>query len=422
MAHLTYALNEGDGFAKITGEIGTGKTTLCRAFLENLDESAEVAYIFNPKLNSLQLLKTINAEFGIFSNADNSKDLIDALNAFLISKKSKGEKVLLLIDEAQNLSKAVLEQIRLISNLETTQSKLLQIILVGQLELDYMLNSPDLRQLGQRISLSCQLVPLTYEETRDYIQYRINIAAHKPNSIFSKEAIREIYKYSKGIPRLINIACDRMLLSAYAMNRYQVTGKTAKDSIKELKNKDYTRAYQFLGWKIPALLFSILIAIFITIRIFDTTDISKLSKDQPLQPKKSNSSIVTSTYTLSQESNPIQELNMLESDDMEDLVESKEIHINTSASSRRNQNASQETTFSVQVGAFRLKQNAEERQAYLENKGYSARLIILTDFKKRVWYTVRIGTYENRDEASRFAKEFSLKEKFVASVRPNNAI
>ena len=113
---------------------------------------------------------------------------------------------------------------------------------------------------------------------------------------------------------------------------------------------------------------------------------------------------------------------MLESDDMEDLVESKEIHINTSASSRRNQNASQETTFSVQVGAFRLKQNAEERQAYLENKGYSARLIILTDFKKRVWYTVRIGTYENRDGASRFAKEFSLKEKFVASVRPNDAI
>jgi len=148
-------------------------------------------------------------------------------------------------------------------------------------------------------------------------------------------------------------------------------------------------------------------AIIITIRIFDTTDFSKLSKNQPLRLKKSN---------------PIQELNMLESDDMENVVESKEIHMNASASSRRKQNASQETTYSIQVGAFLVKQNAEERQAYLQNEGYSARLIILTDSQKRVWYTVRIGTYDNREEASRFAKEFSSKEKFAASVRPNDAI
>ena len=142
LAHLIYAMSQGDGFVEITGEVGTGKTTLCRAFLEKLNENTEAAYIFNPKLDSVQLLKTINDEFGISSEADNSKDLIDTLNAFLMGKKAEGKKAILVIDEAQNLDKDVLEQIRLLSNLETTTSKLLQIILVGQPELGEMLAWP----------------------------------------------------------------------------------------------------------------------------------------------------------------------------------------------------------------------------------------------------------------------------------------
>ena len=199
LAHLTYALSRGDGFVKITGDVGTGKTTLCRTFIENLREDTEVGYIFNPKLNSVQLLKTINGEFGLLSNMNNLKDLIDTFYTFLLEKKAQMKKVILIIDEAQNLPKAVLEQIRLISNFETTHSKLLQIILVGQPELDNLLNSPDLRQLEQRISLSHRLSPLKNWEAIEYIHHRISIASLKPHRSFSNAAVRAICKYSTGV-------------------------------------------------------------------------------------------------------------------------------------------------------------------------------------------------------------------------------
>ncbi len=243
LAHLNYAISQGDGFVEITGEVGTGKTTLCRAFLENLNRTVEAAYIFNPKLGPKQLLKTINEEFGIKTQGENTKDLIDALNLFLIQKKAAGKKVILLIDEAQNLNRNVLEQLRLLSNLETNRDKLLQIILVGQPELAEILNSHSLRQLGQRITLSYRLSPLTFNECKEYIQYRINIAARKTAIKFDRSAYRQIYKYSKGIPRLINIVCDRSLLTAFVLNQFNITAGIAKASIKELANRGYKRRY-----------------------------------------------------------------------------------------------------------------------------------------------------------------------------------
>ena len=234
LAHLAYALSQGDGFVEITGEVGTGKTTLCRVFLENLDKSVEAAYIFNPKLDALQLLKVINDEFGIDSSPNNTKELIDILNAFLIEKKAAGQNVLLLIDEAQNLSHEVLEQLRLLSNLETTQKKLLQIILVGQPELGEILASHQLRQLGQRITINCRLSPLTFDETNDYIRHRISLASHRAGPHFDKGACRAIYKFSRGIPRLINIACDRALLNAFSRNSFNITASIANEAIKEL--------------------------------------------------------------------------------------------------------------------------------------------------------------------------------------------
>ncbi len=234
LAHLTYAVIQGDGFMEITGEVGTGKTTLCRAFLENLDNNTKAAYIFNPNLNSVQLLKTINDEFGINSDADNTKDLIDTLNSFLIMQKTQGKNTILLIDEAQNLTKEVLEQLRLLSNLETARHKLLHIILVGQPELNKTLNSFELRQLGQRISLSCRIIPLNYKEVAQYIEHRINIASQKPGVKFSRAAYRSIYKYSRGVPRLINIVCDRALLTAFGLDQQTIKGKTIKASIREL--------------------------------------------------------------------------------------------------------------------------------------------------------------------------------------------
>jgi general secretion pathway protein A len=245
LAHLTYAISHGDGFVEITGEVGTGKTTLCRVFLENLDKSIEAAYIFNPKLDALQLLKAINDEFGIDSRADNTKDLIDNLNVFLIEKKAAGQKVLVLIDEAQNLSLEVLEQLRLLSNLETTQEKLLQIILVGQPELGDILSSHQLRQLGQRITINCKLAPLTFQETKDYIRHRISLASHRAGPPFDKNSYRAIYEYSGGVPRLINIACNRVLLNAFSRNSFKITGTITKEAIKELTQKKAAYSH---GW------------------------------------------------------------------------------------------------------------------------------------------------------------------------------
>ena len=237
LGNLTYAISHGDGFVEITGEVGTGKTTLCRVFLGNLDTSIDAAYIFNPKLDGLQLLKAINDEFGIDSKPGNTKDLIDILNGFLIEKKAAGQKVLVLIDEAQNLSLEVLEQLRLLSNLETTQEKLLQIILVGQPELGDILSSHQLRQLGQRITINCQLEPLTFQEAKDYIRHRISLASHRAGPPFDKASYRAIYEYSRGIPRLINIACNRVLLNAFGRNSFRITGSIAKEAIKELRHK-----------------------------------------------------------------------------------------------------------------------------------------------------------------------------------------
>jgi len=244
LAHLKYAVAHGDGFVEITGEVGTGKTTLCRVFLDRLSDNTEAAYIFNPRLDEVQLLKAINDELHIPSTADNAKELVDALNAFLMQKKADHKNVIVIIDEAQNLSVEVLEQLRLLSNLETTRSKLVQIILVGQPELAEMLDSHELRQLGQRVTLSCYLAPLSLKETAAYIEYRLQIALTRPGRLFSNGALKEIYRYASGIPRLINIICDRSLLIAYSRNRKRVSGNIVRMAIRELWSRgDHRRQF-----------------------------------------------------------------------------------------------------------------------------------------------------------------------------------
>ena len=263
LAHLIYTLSSGDGFVELTGEVGTGKTTLCRAFLKNLKEDTEVAFIFNPKLKPLELLTAINDEFGISNNANNTKDLIDALNKFLIAKKSESKNIILLIDEAQNLDMDVLEQLRLLSNLETTSSKLLQIILVGQPELSTMLDSHELRQLSQRITLSCHLVPLTFRDTMDYIRHRIRIASGREGVLFTRAAVKTVYRHSNGIPRLINTTCDRCLLTAYSLNRNKITGDIARRAVTELAGRGRQHQKQkTILWPL-SLVLMMLLAIFI---------------------------------------------------------------------------------------------------------------------------------------------------------------
>jgi len=224
LAHLLYGINFGGGFVALTGEVGTGKTTLCHCLLQKIPENIDIALILNPKLNAVELLATICDELSIIydKNQHSLKNLIDLLNQHLLTGHANGRRTVLLIDEAQNLSMEVLEQIRLLTNLETNKTKLLQIILVGQPELKELLKRQDLRQLNQRITARYHLLPLSLNETRAYIHHRLMVCNGRPE-IFKENAIRKIYKLSSGIPRMINILCDRALLGAYATNTHIIT-------------------------------------------------------------------------------------------------------------------------------------------------------------------------------------------------------
>jgi general secretion pathway protein A len=236
MAHLAYAVRAGDGFVAVTGEVGTGKTTLCRSFLEELEKDVATAFIFNPPADPVDLIRAVNRDLGLPAESDDRQAMIHELNTFLIQKKSRGQQVVLVIDEAQTLNRHVLEQIRLLSNLETARSKLLQIILVGQPELAETLKSRDLRQLRQRITLSCRLRPLSPAETAAYIRHRLRVASSSEPVRFSPSAVRRIYRFSAGIPRLINIACDRALLVAFTRDRRTVGARTAGHAVDELRD------------------------------------------------------------------------------------------------------------------------------------------------------------------------------------------
>ncbi len=233
LAHLTYALDSGEGFVEITGEVGTGKTTLCRAFLEQLDDTVEAAYIFNPRLSEIELLKSINDEFGIDSGSDSLKELTDTLNRFLIKKRSQGKKAVIVIDEAQNLDVEVLEQLRLLSNLETTTEKLLQIVLTGQPELSDLLNRYELRQLSQRIAITANLTPLSHEETYRYINHRLSIASDLLTVTFTRRALKTVYDYSKGTPRNINVICNKALIEAYAAGEKRITKQIVQRVVRQ---------------------------------------------------------------------------------------------------------------------------------------------------------------------------------------------
>jgi general secretion pathway protein A len=222
LAHLLYGIEQGEGFIAITGEVGTGKTTLCRTLLQRLEPGSEVAFLFNPQLSGLELLQAIDAELGLETQDKSRRELMDQLNRFLLTKRQEGRRVLLLIDEAQNLEREALEQVRLLSNLETDTAKLIQIVLIGQPELDSLLESSDLRQLRQRISVRWRLRPLTASETRDYVRHRLRVAAGAPRDVFTDLALREVHRRSGGVPRVINRLCDRALLAGYAAGAREI--------------------------------------------------------------------------------------------------------------------------------------------------------------------------------------------------------
>lgn len=243
LAHLLYGLDGGGGFVLLSGEVGTGKTTVCRCFLEQIPDNCNVAYIFNPKLTVPELLASICDEFHIptLDGSSSSKNYTDSLNTFLLNAHAEGKNNVLIIDEAQNLSVDVLEQLRLLTNLETNERKLLQIVLIGQSELRHILARPELEQLAQRVIARFHLAALSESETSQYIAHRLAVASQsnaKTTSPFNAKVLRRIHQLSRGVPRRINLLCGRALLGAYAQGLAVVDKRTVVRAAAEVFGPD----------------------------------------------------------------------------------------------------------------------------------------------------------------------------------------
>lgn len=260
LAHLLYGIQEGGGFVQLTGEVGTGKTTLCRGFLEQVPDNVDVALILSPRVSEKGLMSSICDELRInYSSRHTLKELVDVLNAHLLKRHSGGGRSVLIIDEAQNLATGVLEQIRLLTNLETNRDKLLRIVLIGQPELGTMLARKELRQLQQRITARYHLQPLSKEETREYIKYRLAVAGIK-RALFTPLALNRVYHYSRGIPRLINIICDRSLLGAYTKESWTIGPWIVTRAAKEVMARERGSRYHFRRWVYGAALLAAFVA------------------------------------------------------------------------------------------------------------------------------------------------------------------
>jgi general secretion pathway protein A len=253
LAHLLYGINESGGFIQLTGEVGTGKTTVVRTLLSRVPHHADVAVILNPRVTPVEFLLTICEELGLaIADADRNsvKQMVDALNRRLLNAHAEGRRIIVLVDEAQNLSIDVLEQVRLLTNLETPTQKLLQIILIGQPELRELLDRTDLRQLAQRITGRYHLMPLSREETIGYVRHRLRVAG-ATEEIFTPGALLELHRLSLGIPRVINVACDRALLGAYTQETKKITASLVRRAAGEVYGRRFFPTW--LGWVVGCL-------------------------------------------------------------------------------------------------------------------------------------------------------------------------
>jgi general secretion pathway protein A len=234
--HLLYGIRESKGFVQLTGEVGAGKTTLCRALLEQLPvDKFSTALILNPVLHPDQMMAAIATEFGLDVRGKDRFQILQILNFFLLEEMVRGRSVVLIIDEAQNLTNELLEQVRLISNLETDDQKLIQIVLMGQPELRDRLNDYSLRQLRQRITVRYHLRPLRFNEVKDYIRHRLHVSGANGTPYFSMGAVWRIFNYSKGIPRLVNAVCDKCLLAGFVHQREGINFGLAGRAVRELE-------------------------------------------------------------------------------------------------------------------------------------------------------------------------------------------
>ena len=284
LAHLLYGLGDGGGFVQLTGEVGTGKTTICRCLLEQIPENVDLAVVLNPKVTAIELIATVCDELGIGYDASDMsiKSLTDVLNRYLLDAYARGRHTVLIIDEAQNLSADVLEQVRLLTNLETSTQKLLQIILIGQPELRTLRAREDMRQLAQRVTARYHLEPISREETGAYIRHRLQICG-STQTVFNKRAVDKIQQLSDGIPRLINVLCDRSMLGAFVEGRTQVDVKVVKKAASEVlaENNDGREHHGRLPLVLGLLSILLIIGLAAGYQSWKRSEVAAVAEDTP---------------------------------------------------------------------------------------------------------------------------------------------
>jgi general secretion pathway protein A len=425
IAHLRYAVMEGEGFIAITGERGVGKTMVCEGFIENLGANVLVSYVDCPQSSSEELLKDINSQFGIHCDIQRIKELTDAFYIFLMQKKLEGKKVTIFIDDAEKLNKDSLEQIRLISNLETSREKLLQIVLIGEPKLAEMLASYNLRQIGQRISVRYHIEPLTYTESISYIQHRLSKASKRFPPLFDQKAFHRIFRYTSGMPRAINITCNRALIEAFARKEKRITDEIAKEAIRYLSSHTrnvFSKSYKrkLVAWMVSGC--CLLMIITGGFYLYKHASVSTSTE----QIKSQKSAIIKVPIS---ESFPEPAINS--STDADAPSTRKDVFVEPermddsqlpAESFKKNfsgqPDPSSKMTHSVQLGAFRNLNYAEKLVGQLKAKGYLVQIFPIKDSKGRLWHTVRIGDYPTRETAQAKADAFSALENMQTVVRP----
>ena len=446
LAHLTYAVLEGEGFTVITGDSGVGKTTVCRSFVKRLPQGAVAAYITaSSGFSPLQLLENINTAYKLRSDLGTIKDLTDGLNDYLIAKKRADKKVALFIDDAHLLSNEALEQVRLLSNLETTRDKLLQIILIGRPTLSEMLTTPALRQIGQRVSVNYFINPLDGEETAAYIQHRISISSAGPPVRFDQAALRTVYKHARGIPRQINSACDRILTLAAKSRERTIGEKTSKTALaprqkdpRQLWPAVPRRYLPFFCGTVLLMLMALAAAYWLSQPASRTRSAvtqtqpavsepmtDALAPPQPFRPPPTPVPAETAGVDKARseaagekkEAAPDQDQLLAVLDSMRLQHNLDQVAPTTDADS----GSAADLTYSVQVGAFLVEENAQRRVDQLARKGYTPSITAVKDPRERVWYTVRIGDFASIELAQKQADEYAARENKASVVRPYNA-
>jgi general secretion pathway protein A len=453
--HLLYGIHQKEGFVLISGDTGTGKTTLCRALLERLDpQEVTTSLVLNPLLNEEELLKAILEDFGLTSAGATKKELLDVLNRFLLKTLTAGRTAVLIIDEAQHLSTECLEQVRLLSNLETYKEKLIQIILVGSEELPAKLEAFELRHLQQRISLRYHLRPLDKRETRSYLQHRLNMATAAGSTSFDQGAHREIYSFSKGVPRLINIIAERSLLAAYLGGSRKVRQTHVVDGRQSLSGRFPRRrprsvlrfGHRWRGASVA--LFVLVIAsalVFVPtiremLRSYVNRDFTQKSfaplnysrqfvraeipQPQPAvkrSPVRTEEKNVTSPLRLDKDSS-VEGLTSGVSSKARSVREEVGESQKTAGLSKRDRRPSKERfpqyllkppyVYTVQVESFKDPEIAAARMQELQKRGFDAWVAWIDLGEMGTWYRVLVGKYKDKGEAQAMASKLSQKSEF----------